>query len=1447
MTAKAGVSPAEDAAAFLGELSERGIFLRADGDDLELSFGDARPTTALLEEIRSRKADILGLLGRVSPLDGGNLHHDAAERHKPFPLTENQQAYWLGRGDGVEGGGVAIHLYFEIDGASIRLDRLEAAWNRVIARHDMLRAIVLPDGSQRVLERVPQYRFDRADRGDADFETVAARWREEMSHRRADPMVWPSFQFRWLDGGSRRRLFISMDCWAIDGWSYHLLFSEWVRFYEQEDPSLALPVIAFRDYVVAESARSDTVKRRRDEDYWRRRVEALPGGIAELPLAKRPDGKLGRFTRREIQLDPKAWSSFAEHARAHGLTLAMALMAAFAEILRRWSGTTDFCLNLPRFNRRPLHPDIERVVGEFATFSIVDSRRDDGADFAARGAAMQARLWRDLDHDELTGPEILRLWRKAGDKDGSALVPHVFTNAPEQYLDGEKISFLTSLERLGDIGMAVSQTPQVHIDCQYHEMNGGLYLFWDSAEEMFEPGCVAAMFDAYADLVRRLCDDPTTWRAADPTRLPSDQIALIRGCLTGPAVPPSDGSIARRAFLALAEDGRKPAVADRRGILSRQALSRHAVAVAGWLRDRDIGPGDRVAVALPKGREQMIAALAVAFVGAAIAPLDRDAPAARTRRLIALSGAQAAFLDDSLIAALEQSDSALPILAGSILAGSALVALEADPAGFVPHDAAPDALRQIIFTSGSTGTPKGVRITEAGLRNALDHTLREFGIGEEDRVLSLTPFYHDMAWFDLYGMALAGGTVVMPEHARRKDPGHWLELIERHGVTLWNSVPAFMVMLLDHVSATENGKRLRSLRLAFLGGDWIPTDVPERLAKLGAAAEVVSVGGPTETTLWNIMFRVPPGRSWQPSIPYGTPIANTRYHILDSDLRPCPLWVAGQLMCGGVGVTPGYLDDGAPTDPVHIKHPESGETLFPTGDFGRLRPEGHIEFLGRSDHRIMINGVRLELGEIESVLGAHPAVDSAVAVPAVVEGDEKTGRKSLLVHVVGKDAPPDESELLAWCRERLPAQIVPARILPLDTLPLTGNGKIDRALLARRVPTTPKAAGPDASLDETEAAMADHWAAVLNRPAEGLKPDSHFFAEGGDSILLIRLFHRVWPDGAAPCSIADLFGKASLRQHAVHLRRDKVQEDALPPLLASDRETVPAAAAPRRIWFMQRLEPGNPFYNLPFTLELTGPLDADRLDLALRRLIARHPIVSSRFVEGDGGPMIERASVAPPPMHRTDLTALDDREAERAAERIAAEEATTAFDLAAGRLLRAHLVRLTPRRSLLFLTLHHAIFDGLSTDILLRDLLALYDGELLPPPSLDYIDYCAWEQNPVWAARVDSRLAWWRQRLSNAEPTALPEDRPRPPRQTYRGGPARLRIAAAGRRRPDRGGNDRRHVPVHDDAVGIRGPDRPGLPKRRCRPRHQRGGTAAAGKRADRRNVRQHGRLADRS
>ena len=467
-------------------------------------------------------------------------------------------------------------------------------------------------------------------------------------------------------------------------------------------------------------------------------------------------------------------------------------------------------------------------------------------------------------------------------------------------------------------------------------------------------------------------------------------------------------------------------------------------------------------------------------------------------------------------------------------------------------------------------------------------------------------------------------------------------------------------------------------------------------------------------------------------------------------------------------MTPGYLDDDALTDPVHIRHPQSGETLFPTGDFGRLRPEGHIEFLGRSDHRVMINGVRLELGEVESVLSAHPTVDRAVAVPAVIEGNEKTGRKSLLVHVVGGGALPDESQLLDWCRERLPAQIVPARILPLDRLPLTDNGKVDRALLARQVPA-PKAAGPNAPLDEAEAAMADHWAAVLNRSAEGFAPDSHFFAEGGDSILLIRLFHRVWPDGAAPCSIADLFGKATLRQHAGHLQCDKVQ-DALPPLIPIDREKVPAAAAARRVWFMQRIEPENPFYNLPFTLELTGPLDADRLDLALQRLIARHPIVSSRFVEGDSGPMIERAAVAPPPMRRTDLTGLKNQEAERTAEQIATSEATTAFDLAAGQLLRAHLVWLAPQRSLLLLTLHHAIFDGLSTDILLRDLLALYHGERLPPPSLDYTDYCVWEQNPVWAARVDSQLAWWKQRLSDADPTTLPEDLPRPPRQTYRAG-----------------------------------------------------------------------------
>jgi pyochelin synthetase len=276
----------------------------------------------------------------------------------------------------------------------------------------------------------------------------------------------------------------------------------------------------------------------------------------------------------------------------------------------------------------------------------------------------------------------------------------------------------------------------------------------------------------------------------------------------------------------------------------------------------------------------------------------------------------------------------------------------------------PDDLAYVIYTSGSTGLPKGVMITHRNVVNVVVHTNKRFNVNSQDRILALTALNHDLSVYDLFGLLSVGGTIVMPDDSAVKDPSHWAELIAREQVTLWNSVPAMMEMLVDY---TENHSVAlpSSLRLAIMGGDWLPVSLPNRLKTLVPEVQILSIGGPTETTIWNIGYlikKVDP--NWK-SIPYGQPMANAKYYILNEALEDCPVWVPGEMYCAGVQLAQGYWHDEEKTNAKFIIHPRTGECLYRTGDLGRYLPDGNIEFLGRVDFQIKVRGYRIEAGEIE--------------------------------------------------------------------------------------------------------------------------------------------------------------------------------------------------------------------------------------------------------------------------------------------------------------------------------------------------------------------------------------------------------------------------------------------------------------------------------------------------
>ena len=558
----------------------------------------------------------------------------------------------------------------------------------------------------------------------------------------------------------------------------------------------------------------------------------------------------------------------------------------------------------------------------------------------------------------------------------------------------------------------------------------------------------------------------------------------------------------------------RPAVISVSGALSYGELLTASRLLAHRVRSFGVQANTLVAIVMDKGWEQIVGVLGALEAGAAYLPIDANVPAERLRYLLE-NGEVKVVLTQSW---LDERLTWPPNVVRLSVDQENLSDASAEP---LPRMQTPEDAAYVLYTSGSTGNPKGVMIGHRGLVNCIQETNRTFSVTASDRALAVTALHHDMSVYDIFGLLAAGGAIVMPERDGARSPDHWVDLISRLGVTVWNSVPAFMEMLLVHVAARKLVLRDR-LRLAFLGGDWIPLSAPARIREHFGDVQVVSVGGPTETTLWNIWYPVKEVQSDWKSIPYGHPIANTRYHVLDENLNECAMGEAGELCCAGVGLLKGYWRNPEQTAARTAVHPRTGERIYRTGDRGRLMADGEIEFLGRIDRQVKINGQRIELGEIEAALLRQSGVKQAV-----VEAVDTEGHKTLVAYVVPESGSRLEPHELRGAIEAfLPEHMVPSSYVMLEALPLNGNGKVDRSLLPAPARGEPVNGGFD-GLNGIEATISTIWRSVLG--LEQIGPADTFFDLGGDSILLVQVHADLQQALGRAFSVTDLFQYCTVR------------------------------------------------------------------------------------------------------------------------------------------------------------------------------------------------------------------------------------------------------------------------------------------------------------------------------
>ncbi|MEV0289168.1 amino acid adenylation domain-containing protein [Kribbella sp. NPDC050820] len=1257
-----------------------------------------------------------------------------------IPFTPMQTAYWLGRDPELSLGGKAAQYYVEFDQAPESaacvdgtqfVERLRAAVHRLGERHALLRARVVPPDRLEIGSSAgwaPTIDvFDERDLAQQQLAVTLRQRRADWARRvldvRAGEMIALAVS---LLPANRLRVHLVIDMLIADGESFSTLLGELSLLVREPGAGLGAVPPSFRQ--AADWCRRQPTEM--DRRFWSETVEKLPlppsllSGASDSPAGADP-------IRRQVWIEPRRRELLEQFAAAQRTTVSAVVATVYAEIVARWSGVQQFSLNIPVSLRSDVRDKCAGTVGDFTDFALVAVDLALG-DFADRCRALHGGMLSALCHRGVSGPQQLRMLSR---REGQAVTaPVVFTSMLGM---GELYSPQVR-GALGDPVWTSSQIPQVLLDCQVLDDQGGFTVNWDTASGAIADQVFDAMFEAFVTALQGLADDARAVSVA----VPAEQMAarLERRSAVPRADRPLFADFLRQASV------RPEAIAVVCGSeqISYGELRARSLRLAGSLAE---APAHPVAVCLPKGIDQVVAVLGVALSGSAYVPISPGQPVQRRDEMLRASGARIAIVPVSADrggCAAGWPAAVVPLSLPELLnRPGASVELGAVDAG---------APAYVIFTSGSTGPPKGVVMSHRAVMNTLDDVRRRFGLDQRDRVLGFSQLDFDLSVYDIFATLGAGGVLVLPEESVQLEPAELRTLCVRHEVTVWNSVPA----LFDMVLTAGQDVVWPSLRLVLLSGDWIATELPDRIR--GSGVRIIGMGGATEAGIWSNYFDATASdlSGWM-SVPYGAPLRNQAFRVVGPDGTDCPDWVAGELLIGGDSLADGYLAD---SDLTARKFATDGpDRWYRTGDFGRYRTGGLLEFLGRRDDQVKVGGFRIELGEIEA---ACRRCEGVIQAAAVVAGQRK---QSIVVFVTGTDVAPDPAGLLTTVGDQLPAYMAPRRMVVLDELPRTANDKVDRAALVRLGTAVLRGApsstgGPD---DPVLALVKAAWHEVSGQRGA---MDENFFRLGGDSLSALRLLDLLERRGLTGGRLRRLVESATMADFAASLSLGPRPAFPAHPELRPDAE-IPLTQVQRA--YLSGERSGSRLGGIPalscWEFSSIRRVDADQLGRAVAAVVRRHPVLRADITETGFRISPPDRDPDPAPVLVTDPDGF--RHWQDAARQLRSGERRRPLDVAVCRDAGGDRVGLV---------LDHLYFDAVSAMTVMNDLGDIYSGS-----STDVGEH----PRPIAIpARVrPGDRAFWESRLLGIPPApVLPTtmspaavDRPRFARRSAQMGPAEWR------------------------------------------------------------------------
>ncbi|HKV11511.1 MAG TPA: amino acid adenylation domain-containing protein, partial [Thermoanaerobaculia bacterium] len=1300
-------------------------------------------TRALAEKILAAGAEV----GDVPPVRARSLTGDQ-------PLSFGQKGLWFLQRLTPEGGAYNIAVAARARGLDPAA--LGRALEAVVSRHDALRTVFHLVGEEPAQRVLPEARVDFA------VENASA-WTERQLEDRLAAEAWrpfsletgPLLRLRVFEQGNERVLLFAVHHLVADFWSLGVVARELGALYRQETggPAAELPPAAleYSDFVAWQAER---LAGERHWDFWRERLAGLPD--LDLPTDRaRPPVKSERGGARVLALPPSLASEVRAFGASRGATLFMTLLAAFEAQLARTSGQEDFAVGSPTAGR-PV-PELAGLVGYLV--NTVAFRADLSGEPGFGGLVERVRTVAldSLEHGDFPFPLVAERLRPARDPARSPLFQAMLVLQRGRAADDPGLAAFALGEdgaRLDLGGVALESLRIAERRAQFdltlrvtEDGAGGLAAALEYDASLWDGATAERMLGHFRTLLAAAVAAPETpvWQLPFLT---AGERAQILGEWNETSRDYPRGLLHERFEERAAERPRDEAVIAGDVRLTYEELNRRANQLAHHLRSLGVMPEDRVGVCLRRSERMVSTLLGILKAGGAYVPLDPTYPRERLELILTDSGARLVVTEEGTALGLAAFAEGR---AQRVLLDTEKIAQESseNPA----PAAGPGNLAYLIYTSGSTGRPKAVAIEHRSPGVLVCWAREVFSPRDLSGVLASTSIGFDLSVFEIFVPLSWGGRVIVADNALA------LPTLPAAGeVTLVNTVPSALAELV------RGGLVPGGVRVINLAGEPIPPALVEAIHALSPRRWLYNLYGPSEDTTYSTFALLATGSE----APIGRPLADTRVYLLDARGEPVPVGVPGELFLAGEGLARGYLGRPDLTAERFVPDPFAtapGARLYRTGDLARWRASGDMDFLGRIDHQVKVRGFRVELGEIEAALARHPQVREVV----VMARDDGERGKRLVAYVTPRGVA--ASELRHFLRESLPEHMVPSAFVRLDALPLSPNGKVDRkALPDPGLPGVDRA--PAAPRSGAEELLAGLVAEVLGVPRVGLHDD--FFALGGHSLLATRLVARVARVFGVELPVSAVFVTPTVSGLAARIAARIAQAGPAlpaPPLVPVPRDgsPLPLSFAQKRLWLLDRIEPGNPAYNVPGAVRLAGPLDLAALERCLGGIVRRHEALRTVFRMDRGQPVqaIQPAAARLPLVDLSDLPA-PAREAE--AERVARRSAAQPFDLWRGPLYRMLALRLAPADHLLLVTFHHIVADGWSLAVFWNELSALYEGAPLPPLPVQYPDFAVWQRDWLAGGVFERQLAWWRERLAGLPILELPTDHPRPSVRSFRGG-----------------------------------------------------------------------------